>query len=130
MRTLRALVLLSVCLQSQAVAQERKAILPLKEFINSVAASQAARITGQREWARTNCPRHLSSNMWLSPLADAYIASLQALDSTEFKRYLANSTAEVSKKKYDFCEEIWVTFLVIEDSASKAYWVAGWQPKR
>ena len=128
-----------------ALAQERKQTVPLKEFINPVAVSTAARIMSQDHWARTNCPRHFTSNMWLSPLGDAYVAALRALDPTKFKEYLAGHIAdlvavlkdwetdtpkEVSTKRYEFCNEVWVQFLVVEDSASKAYWAGGWQPTR
>ena len=128
-----------------ASAQDRKVILPLTEFMNSAAVDQVARIVASRDWAKKECPRHLASNMWLSPLGDAYIASVRSLEPAKFQeRVAANATGlasamkdwsnrssqDVAREKDDLCQELWTTFLVIEDSASKAYWTAGWQPKK
>jgi hypothetical protein len=127
-----------------AGAQERKVILPLKEFMNLAALDQVARVVASRDWAKRECPKHLASNMWLSPLGDAYVASVRSLEPAKFQeRVAANATglaaalkdwsgrspADVNREKDDLCQDLWTTFLVIEDSASKAYWTAGWQPK-
>ena len=138
--------LLAVALcHSSASAQERVTILPLKEFINPISASEAARIIAQREWAMANCPKHFTANFWLSPLGLAYVGTLRTMDPAGFKKSEADNSAdlgaalkdwqtdtpeEASKKKYDFCVQIWTTHLVVEDNASKAYWAAGWQPRR
>lgn len=126
-------------------AQQRTTSVPLTEFLNPISASEGARILAQRDWASTNCPKHLVANMWLSPLGWAYVQALKRLDEAGFDKSLSHNSTDLlaaikdwqtevikevaSKKTYDFCQEIWTTFLVVEDNASKAYWAAGWQPR-
>lgn len=138
------LALRAICLAGPASGEDSKR-LPLTVFFTPAAASQAARIVSvQREWGRKNCPHYFASAMWLSPLAQVYVETLRSVDPTSFDRQMkagkddlaavlkdwaTDPPTDASRKKYDFCVEVWTTFLSIEADASKAYWASGWNPK-